>query len=120
MSYDLSLLDPVTREVLTIDSPHHIRGGTYRVGGTNELCLNITYNYCRHYYGEDRLGLDGLYGFDGVPAVETIPLISRTIEKLGDDVSDNYWESTEGTAKKALHGLLALAKMRPDGVWQVT
>ena len=45
MSYDLSLLDPVTREVLTLDEPHQMRGGTYQEGGTREARLNVTYNY---------------------------------------------------------------------------
>ena len=29
----------------------------------------------------------------------------------------DYWHATEGNAKRALYGLLAFAKMRPDGVW---
>lgn len=36
---------------------------------------------------------------------------------FADDVDDNYWEPTEGNAKRALAGLLAFAQMRPDGVW---
>ena len=36
---------------------------------------------------------------------------------LGDDVDDDYWKPTEGNAKRALYGLLAMAQMRPDGVW---
>jgi hypothetical protein len=40
------------------------------------------------------------------------------IAKLNDDVDQNYWKPTEGNAKKALTQLLALAKMRPDGVWR--
>ena len=29
MSYDISLVDPVTKETLIMDSPHQMRGGTY-------------------------------------------------------------------------------------------
>lgn len=29
----------------------------------------------------------------------------------------NYWDATEGNAKRALLQLVALAKLRPDGVW---
>ena len=36
MSYDISLTDPVTGETLELDTPHHMRGGTYAVGGTTE------------------------------------------------------------------------------------
>ena len=49
--------------------------------------------------------------------VDSIPLLTKAISKLGDDVSDDYWEATEGNAKRALTQLLTLAKMRPDGVW---
>lgn len=42
----------------------------------------------------------------------------KAIAALGDDVDDSdYWHATEGNAKRALYGLLAFAKMRPDGVW---
>ena len=44
MSYDIHLNDPVTKQTLELDDPHFMRGGTYVVGGTKELCLNITYN----------------------------------------------------------------------------
>ncbi len=32
MSYDISLVDPVTKETLELDAPHQIRGGTYALG----------------------------------------------------------------------------------------
>ena len=38
--------------------------------------------------------------------------------QLKDDKTENYWEPTEGNAKAALIQLLALAKMRPDGIWK--
>jgi hypothetical protein len=44
-------------------------------------------------------------------------MLQNAINVLGDDVCDNYWEPTEGNAKRALVQLLALAQMRPDGVW---
>ena len=80
MSYDIYLKDPVTKEVVEVDTPHFIAGGTYAIGGTKELWLNVTYN-------------------------------------LGDDVNPDYWKSTEGNAKRALLQLLAMAKIRPDGIW---
>ena len=42
MSYDIELVDPITKEVITIDSPHFMGGGTYQLGGSKELWLNIT------------------------------------------------------------------------------
>ena len=97
------------------------RGG----GGTLLYCLfpleriqpifTITYNYAKHYYrvfGEK--GIRTIYGMTGA---ESIPIIKAAMAQLGDDVSTDYWEDTEGNAKKALAGLLAFAQMRPDGVW---
>ena len=115
MSYDIYLCDPVTKEELKCD-PHQIRGGTYCVGGTDRLWLNITYNYGTHFYRV--FGEKGIRTIYDMSAVDSIPLLEKAISQLGDDVHDNYWESTEGNAKRSLHGLLALAKLRPDGVWQ--
>lgn len=115
MSYDISLVDPVTRETIEVDAPHKIRGGTYAMNGTTKAWLNITWNYAKFYYkvfGER--GIRTIYGMTGA---ESIPVLKEAIEKLGDDVDPDYWKPTEGNAKKSLYGLLALAQMRPDGVW---
>lgn len=115
MSYDISLVDPVTHEELEVEAPHQIRGGTYQAGGTQRAWLNITYNYgpfFRKVFGPD--GVRSIYGMTGA---ESVPVLKEAISKLGDDVSEDYWEPTEGNAKRALYGLLALAQMRPDGVW---
>lgn len=115
MSYDISLRDPITDDVLEVETAHQIKGGTYAVGGTTEAWLNITWNYAKHYYrvfGEN--GIRTIYGMTGA---ESIPVLKDAIAKLKDNVSENYWDGTEGNAKRALFGLLALAQMRPDGVW---
>lgn len=116
MSYDISLLDPVTKEVILLDEPHDFKGGTYAVGGTDEAWLNITYNYSKHFcrvFGEEK-GIRILYGMTGR---ESIPVLKKAIEQLGNDVNDDYWKSTEGNAKRALQQLLAFAEQKPDGVW---
>ena len=51
-------------------------------------------------------------------AEDSIPLLKTAIAQLGDDVSENYWDATEGNAKVALQNLLKMALMRPDGVWR--
>ena len=115
MSYDINLTDPVTKEVIMLDHKHQIIGGTYQVGGTAYLHLNVTWNFGVHYrkhFGEN--GIRTLYGMTGA---ESIPLLKDVITKLGDDVDPDYWKATEGNAKQALCGLLAFAQMRPDGVW---
>ena len=116
MSYDIRLSDPITKETIEFDQKHHMIGGTYCVGGTTEAWINITYNYAKYYYQhiDEGEGIRFLYGKTGA---ETIPILEDTIEKLGNDVSDDYWEATEGNAKRALYQLLSIAKMRPDGIW---
>lgn len=132
MSYDIDLCDPVTGEVLQLDAPHHMRGGTYAVGGTTDASVNITFNYgailrkalgdgatslteWERMFGGGETGIRRIYGQTGAA---TIPLLSGAIAKLGDDVDPDYWKATEGNVKRSLMQLLALAQMRPDGVWK--
>lgn len=118
MSYDMSLHDPVTKEVLHAQAKHEIAGGTYCMGGTTELSLNITYNYARFYRREDILGEEkGIRVIYGMTGAESIPVLKAAAEKLKNDVHEDYWQPTEGNAKQALMGLIALAQLRPDGVW---
>jgi hypothetical protein len=116
MSYDISLVDPVTQDVLLLDEPHQMKGGTYAIGGTTECSLNITYNYTRHYYRV--LGDRGIRAIYNITGAESIPLLEAAIAQLGDDVDEDYWKATEGNAKRPLCQLLAMARMRPDGIWQ--
>ena len=115
MSYNINLCDSVSGEVLVLAAPHHMRGGTYQIGGCPEAHLNVTYNYYPHY--RKVLGPTGVRGIYGLTGAESIPVLQAGIEQLGDDVGDNYWTATEGNARRALAQLLALARMRPDGVW---
>ena len=117
MSYDISLKDPVTHKVLEVDSPHQMRGGTYAMNGTTELWLNVTYNYSQYYYRDDVFGENGIRSIYGLTGAESIPLLRKAIDALGDDVASDYWLPTEGNAKRPLTQLLAMAQMRPDGVW---
>lgn len=134
MSYDIWLKDPVTGKTLELDAPHHMRGGTYQVGGSTEASLSVTYNYARHFHrvfgelerpratapewlhkrGETVYGVRTIYGLTGA---ESLPVLDKAIAMLADDVDDDYWKPTEGNAKRALLHLRALAAMRPDGVW---
>ena len=116
MSYDISLVDPITRLTIRFDAPHQIKGGTYALGGTTEAWLNVTYNYSTHFYRvmpEDK-GIRWLYGKTGA---EAIPVLKKAISELKDDANPDYWKPTEGNAKQALMGLLAFAQLRPDGIF---
>jgi hypothetical protein len=120
MSYDLYLKDPVSKETIHLDDVHHMRGGTYAIGGTTEAHLNVTYNYAKHYYRvfNEAAGLEsGIRSIYGMSGAESVPVLQKAAALLGDDVHDDYWTPTEGNAKRALFQLIALAKMRPDGIW---
>lgn len=117
MSYDIRLNGPITKEVIELDNPHFMQGGTYAVNGTTELWLNVTWNYGTFYRQDDVFGKDGIRTIYGMTGAESIPVLERAISALGDDTDEDYWKATEGNAKRPLCQLLAMAKMRPDGVW---
>lgn len=129
MSWDIDLCDPVTEEVITVPEKHFMFGGIIEVGGSNTLSTNITYNYGAIINPKfdqilQELGMpvkDDSYAryLEGKSGAETIPILKGTIEKLGNDVDDDYYKATEGNAKRALNILLAFAQMRPDGIWKV-
>lgn len=117
MSYDIRLCDSVTGDTLRLDVPHQLRGGTFALGGTTECWLNVTYNYggiLRRVMGAD--GIRNIYGLSGA---DSLQMLNRAIDCLGNDASDDYRDATEGNVKRALLQLRALAEMRPDGVWEV-
>lgn len=116
MSYDIELVDPLTKEVLTLDKPHSFKGGTYIEGGTNQYWLNITYNYAEQFYKV--FGEKGIRIIYGMSAAQSLPILEEAIIKLKNDISDDYWQSTEGNAKIALLQLYAFAQARLEGIWQ--
>ena len=120
MSYDISLKDPVTKETIELKEPHFIRGGTYAVGGTKELWLNVTYNYGHYYYEatdkdprfahdevscyyadgttgpiKTEYGIRGIYGKTGA---ESIPMLEDMIQRITEKYQkDGEWIVTKRT-----------------------
>ena len=118
MSYDIELKDRVTGKVIEIDNVHFMTGGTFAVGGTKELWLNITYNYAHYYYeatdGDPRFaheepscvysdgtygpmeteyGIRGIYGKTGA---ETIPMLKDMISRIEERYkNDGEWIDTK-------------------------
>ena len=137
MSYDITLTDPVTKEAIQFDSAHDMRGGTYALGGTTEAWLNITYNYADWYYKpgvfgptkEESKGIRAIYGLSGAESIPVLQKAIAALQAMNEDISDEnrhqceeqgatgYWMPTRENAIKPLYQLLAMAKMRPDGVW---
>lgn len=116
MSYDITLIDPVTKEVLKTSSPHMLRGHTYCLNDTDEMWINITYNY-HPGFTKAFDNKEGIHILEGMMAADSIPLISKGIERLSDEVDPDPWKCTDGNVKSALYKLLAMAKLRPDGIW---
>lgn len=117
MSYDISLTDPVTKEIIEVGDTHFMQGGTYALGGTKELWLNVTYNYGSIFRRPEVLGEEGIRTIYGMTGAESIPVLQKAIANLDDDTTPDYWEATDGNAKRPLCQLLAMAQMRPDGIW---
>lgn len=122
MSYDINLLDPITKKVIEINDAHFLRGGTYKMGGSTELSLNMTYNYSKFLHkviqpkstpSEYETGIRSLYG---MTALEAIPILEAAISKLKSDFDEDYWSPTEGNTKQALNNLLTMCKIRPDAI----
>lgn len=144
MSYDINIVDPTTGETIETADPHHIAGGTYQVGGTTQLWLNITYNYSPFYYRADTLGAStaeseiiesgGMYSLEDLTIPEARERVLRAINALRDEDIDidgnpyqpvetfdgdtlhatNYWAPTERNARRALKNLLAILLLAPD------
>lgn len=136
MSYDLHLQDPVTSEVIELDSKHDLRGGTYVLGGTTSAEFNITYNYSEHFrrvfvpvHATERTtqfaANDGLvYGIRtlyGMTALNSISVLMRAILMLGTDTHPDYWQPTEGNVRDSLIQLSTLAHYgamkNPKCIW---
>ena len=101
MSYDIRLVDPVTKKPLHTKVNHDMRGGMYALGGTTELWLNITWNYAHYYYestdGHPRFAHDeisayyadgttgpvkteyGIRGIYGKTGAESIPMLKDNV-----------------------------------------
>lgn len=137
MSYDIELKDPVTQKTIELDTPHQMQGGTYAIGGTTEAWLNITWNYNDWYYHagvfaptrEASKGIRTIYGMTGAQSIPILQKAIKALESMKEDIGDErrrkceeqgatgYWMPTRANAIKPLYQLLALAQMRPDGVW---
>lgn len=137
MSYDISLLDPIAKEVIMFDHPHQMSGGSFCAGGTREAWLNITWNYSRWYYkdgvfpnnGEEKEGIRSIYGMSGTESIPILENAIKILESMEEDLTEEeikkfkdsgaggYWTPTRANAIKPLYQLLAMARMRPDGIW---
>lgn len=107
------------KDGVAVSVDNHSEGGTYAIGGVGAAELNVTYNYGGIFHAAfDGLGFrDALHG---KKAKDVTPLLKRACAKLGNQPSDDYWESTEGNAGHALAVLYGWALQHPDAVFRVS
>ena len=117
MSYDIYLKDRITGKTLFADNNHFMTGGTYAIGGTREMWLNITYNYGYYYYdatdGDPRFAHDeisayhadgttgpirteyGIRGIYGKSGAESIQMLKDMIVRIEEAYKkDGDWITT--------------------------
>lgn len=113
MSYDLGLYYPNETPAMVA---RHKDGGTYRLGGSGDAELNITYNYSPHYYKwlDPEKGLRWLYGQKAQDCIERLEF---AVTALGVERDNDYWKATEGNAGYALSILLSWARQHPGAVF---
>ena len=118
MSWDVYL----QKDGVTLDAPegeaHGYVGGTYVMGGTSELWLNVTYNYSSLLH--DALGQPFRTALHDKRAGDTLPMLDAAIAALGDETDPDYWKPAAGNVKAALRALAQFARWHPDGVWRVS
>ena len=89
MSYDIRIVDKETKMPIMLENKHDIIGGTYAVGGTRELWLNITYNYAPFFRKVFSMqGTDGIHCIDGENAASTTAWMVAGRSNPGEDVGD--------------------------------
>lgn len=114
MSYDIRMNCDHCNTIVSVEPFQE--GGTQPIGGTDQACLNVTYNYSSHYRRliDSGEGIRWLYGKQGK---DCIGRLREAISQLKDDESDNYWDPTEGNAKAPLKRLLCWAEQHPTAIF---
>lgn len=105
MTYDITLRDVTT-------------GNTLAITHQKRAKISVAYNYSGHF--TRALGERGIFTISGLMGATSIPLLEAAADRLQDDVHEDPWRATEGNAKRALLQLVALARMRPEGVWNIS
>lgn len=146
MSYSLEIQNPETGEMLETQQPHTIIGGTYCLGGTTRLELNITYNYSAFFKRPEVLGATdeekqahdedwisehtGLHRLVGLTVLEAIPLVSSAIRALKNehldedgkpyDMVTKYSKETQADIDSLrLEYMIAMKEHRPEDAEQI-
>ena len=124
MSYGIEFQKDGKTCILPFPPPH---GGTYCADEDfRKAWFIITFNYAQIFA---RHGLSivkrekterGIRTLEGKTAAECVRILTSVIPKMGNETDPDYWEPTEGNAKKALVNLLTVAVVVPyDAICKV-
>ena len=109
MSFDISLLDPVSKDVCEVPA-HLLTGGNYLADydsdsgkfsakPNTEAWINITYNYSR-YFREAIKSIvnseDGIRYFNKKKTIDCIPIVSKMIKYIEDKYRDSSGDWIKG------------------------
>lgn len=116
MSYSIEIVDSKGNVLeLPKDQTHHIKGAIYVAEGSRSATIHITYNYADYF--QQVFGPEGIRTLYGEKVSETLEEILNAVLQLSGCPSHDYWEKTEGNARKALIDLLNLGLLFPEGYW---
>ena len=125
MSYDITFYQGDLPCTLPFAPPH---GGTCCLSeGYREAWLNITSNYAE-LFAKHGLSIvkrekpkRGARTLEGKTSAECVRVLTSVIPKMGNETTPDYWQATEGNAKKALVDLLTIAvAVPPDAICTVS
>lgn len=123
MGYTLEYQDK-SGECIRLENLHFVRGSIYPIGGTDEVSLDVTFNYskiltplAKEKFGVDRW-VDLMYGKTSHEAVKPLRVLLSMLEGEPDD---DYWAITEGNARAAIKNLIYLCELslNYEGRWKV-
>ena len=150
MGFDVRLLEPGTKETAQLPFEHVMTGNNYRAIYDSETGkfapmpirdaeLGVTFNYSRWYrkpevfpdYGEDKSGLEAINTMQAADSISILEHAIQEIESMEEyspeetrefekDGLTGYWTPTKANALKPLYQLLAMAKLRPDCIWEIS
>ena len=112
MGYSVALVNKKGKTIKAKDKFLE-QGANYVVDGTHFLEFSITYNYAL-FFKKVFPKEQGLYWLQGKTIKQTKKKLEKAISLLNAaSESSNYWEATEGNARKALVSLYKMAKLAP-------
>lgn len=132
MGWDISIVDK-DGKVIKAHQKHQIRGGTYAIGGQEELQISETFNYSstlKNLFPHKIVLNEVLYGIwvlDGLSTEDAKPLLIRAVNKLIEEAvaegvslvpHDNYWEPVLGNVLAMLMRMLELTRLG-SGYWRI-